>query len=67
MEVETSLAEPISEDDLIYLWRFDEAVASGYSSTAAGRIASETEVELELARKLARLGCPEELALAILL
>jgi hypothetical protein len=64
---QTTLGKAASEDDLVYRWRLNEALAAGYSGGAADRIARDTAVELELTRKLARLGCPEDLALAILL
>jgi hypothetical protein len=67
MEVETTLDENSREDDLIYMWRKNEALLAGYSRAAADRIAGDATVELELARRLARLGCAEDLALAILL
>jgi hypothetical protein len=47
-------------------WRIGELVRHGYSPVHALLLALDPAVDLELARRLARVGCPPALALRIL-
>jgi hypothetical protein len=47
-------------------WRLDQLVRHGYPLAHALILAVDPEVDLELARKLVRLGCPAPLAVRIL-
>lgn len=58
--------EAFGETDKVYLWRYDQAVAAGYEVRQAMRIAEDAEIDLEVARKLVRLGCPPSLAFQII-
>lgn len=61
--------EDLTEEGLgVLLWRFDQLVAHGYSGRQASLIARDTSIDLELARRIvSELGCPRDLAAAILL
>jgi hypothetical protein len=47
-------------------WRIDQLVRHGYPPTKALILAINPDVDLELARRLARRGCPPSLAVRIL-
>ena len=48
-------------------WRFSQLARSGYTADAAITLATHLEVDLHRAAALAEGGCPDSLALAILL
>lgn len=48
-------------------WRFSQLARSGYKADAALELAEHLEVDLHQAASLAERGCPDDLALAILL
>jgi hypothetical protein len=57
-----------TEERAVWRWRFDQLLRTGYPELLASMLASESRVDLELARRLvARLACPPELAARILL
>jgi len=62
------LDERLTAEELqVRLWRFDQLVAHGYAAGAAERIASDTRIDLEHARRLvSELDCPPRLAVRIL-
>ena len=47
-------------------WRFERLVETGYDSATASSIAKCVEIDLHLAVRLVRNGCPPETALRIL-
>ena len=53
------------ESRAVWRWRFDQLRRAGYPETDALLLASDTTVDLELARRLGTLGCPPELAARI--
>ena len=63
----TSYAEAASEQDEIVRWRFDELVRAGYTWGSALQLAKRNDVDLHLAERLLRHGCPADTALRILL
>jgi hypothetical protein len=48
-------------------WRFSQLARSGYTAEAAITLATRLEVDLHRAAALVERGCPDSLALAILL
>ena len=61
-------AEETGEERTVWLWRFEQLVQSGYPELYASMLASDRAVDLDLARRLvAKLACPPELAIRILL
>jgi hypothetical protein len=48
-------------------WRLEELRRAGYDRKAAERIAARHDVDLHLAVDVMRRGCPQDLALEILL
>jgi hypothetical protein len=55
-----------SEEYRVNRWRIDQLVRAGYPPTKALILAIDPNVDLELARRLARGGCPPSLAVRIL-
>ena len=47
-------------------WRFERLVETGYDSATASSIAERVEIDLHLAMRLVRDGCPPKTALRIL-
>ncbi len=62
-------AELVQENELsqVERWRADELERAGYDSPAASTLARRHDVDLHAAADLMRKGCPQELALQILL
>jgi hypothetical protein len=56
-----------SEVERIERWRAEELERAGYEPRAAGRLAVRHEVDLHTAIDLVERGCPQDLALKILL
>jgi hypothetical protein len=56
-----------SELERIELWRAEELQRAGYDARAAMVLAGRHDVDLHLAIGLLERGCPDELALQILL
>ena len=56
-----------SEVERIERWRAEELERAGYEPRAAGRLAVRHEVDLHTATDLLERGCPQDLALKILL
>ena len=54
------------QESLLRRWRLDQLVRHGYPLAHALILAVDPDVDLELARRLARLGCPSALAMRIL-
>jgi hypothetical protein len=48
-------------------WRFEQLLKAGYGQRPAARLAQRGDVDLHLAVRLRRDGCPVETALRILL
>ena len=57
----------VTEAERILTWRFEELERAGYPTSAASELAERVDVDLHLAVELLRAGCPEEIALRILL
>jgi hypothetical protein len=55
------------EDAKIRGWRFLELTRAGYDTDAAERLAGRFDIDLHEAKRLLAKGCPQELALRILL
>jgi hypothetical protein len=66
--VET-LETPTWEDELdrVERWRQDELERGGFAPRDAARLAPRTDVDLHRAVELLQRGCPQDLALKILL
>jgi hypothetical protein len=58
---------PVSEDELVHLWRLEQLRKTGYPARAAKAIASRHDIDLHLAIELLRRGCTSDLAVRILL
>jgi hypothetical protein len=56
-----------TDEEAVVRWRFDELVRAGYTWGLALRLAKCRDVDLRVAEKLVRTGCPHETALRILL
>jgi hypothetical protein len=54
------------EEYRVNAWRVDQLVRAGYPPTKALILAIDPDVDLELARRLLRQGCPPSLAHRIL-
>ena len=57
----------LTEMERIERWRAEELERAGYQPRAAGRLAVRHDVDLHTAIDLLERGCPEDLALKILL
>ena len=55
-----------SEEYRVNAWRIDQLVRAGYPPIQAVILALDSEVDLELTRRLIRQGCSPSLALRIL-
>jgi hypothetical protein len=53
--------------DKVVEWRFDRLSRAGYNADNAFRLAGEKKVDTQFAEDLLEKGCPEPLALEILL
>jgi hypothetical protein len=68
LQDEYEMTAVTEEERAIWRWRFEQLLRNGYSEVGALLLASDRTVDLEHARRLvARLSCPPELALRILL
>ena len=56
-----------TEQERVERWRAEELERAGYGAGSAARIAARFDIDLHLAAELVARGCPEELALQILL
>jgi hypothetical protein len=56
-----------TEQERVERWRAEELRRAGYSASAASRLAARADVDLHVAIELLGRGCPEQLALEILL
>jgi hypothetical protein len=56
-----------TEMERIERWRAEELERAGYQPRAAGRLAVRHDVDLHTAVELLERGCPQDLALRILL
>ena len=63
----TALAEKVTANDPVRRWRLDELIRAGYPPTDALLLSGRREVDLHLAARLLRRGCPAATALRILL
>jgi len=62
-----TIEQDLTEGELLVRdWRLEQLLAAGYPADDALRIARDSSIDLEQARRLARLGCPPELAVRIL-
>ena len=57
----------LTEMERIERWRAEELERAGYQPRAAGRLAVRHDVDLHTAVDLLERGCPQDLALRILL
>jgi hypothetical protein len=55
------------EHDRVERWRQDELERAGFTPPDAARLAARNDVDLHRARGLLERGCPQDLALKILL
>ena len=62
-------AEGLDETELerVARWRTEELERAGYTAAAATEVGFRTDIDLHVAIELAVRGCPEDLALKILL
>jgi hypothetical protein len=67
MEVHEQVRRPLSEEDRIVLWRAEELQRAGFRPVIAGALAAQKDVDLHLAVKLVKNGCPHDTAIRILL
>jgi hypothetical protein len=56
-----------TEEERIFSWRHASLLAAGYEHRLAFKLALRAEVDLHLAVRLRRAGCPPDLAARILL
>jgi hypothetical protein len=56
-----------SELDRVVDWRLRELRRAGYGDSGARELAEKVEIDLHRATDLLKTGCPEEIALRILL
>ena len=61
------LAEKISEEDPVRRWRLDQLKRAGYPPRDALVLSGRPEIDLHLAVRLLRQGCPAQTAVRILL
>lgn len=64
--VDIAIQEVDAEAELVFGWRLEELERAGYSPSEARRLAELAYVDLHLATRLVRNGCPSDLALQIL-
>ena len=55
------------ESETVLFWRFEVLVRAGFEACDAMLLAGSAEVDLHAATRLLACGCPDELALRILL
>ena len=55
------------EVEAVLRWRFEELIRAGYDAGSAMILASHVEVDLHDAASLLARGCPQELAMQIVL
>lgn len=67
MEQEEPRRKGSSENDPIVLWRAEELQRAGFRPVLADRLAARRDVDLHLAVDLLKKGCPDEMAIRILL
>jgi hypothetical protein len=63
----TTLAEEVTEGDLVRRWRLQELVRAGYDPGDALVLSGQPEIDLHLAIDLVKHGCPPPTAVRILL
>jgi hypothetical protein len=56
-----------TETDGILRWRYTQLLAAGYATRTALELATHSEVDLHRATELRSRGCPDDLAIRILL
>ena len=56
-----------TEAERVVFWRAEELARAGYDDETAIELAMDSAVDLHLAIRLARMGCPSKTALRILL
>ena len=56
-----------TEQERVEAWRAEELRRAGYDRRAAAELAARHDVDLHVAADLVRRGCPQSLALEILL
>jgi hypothetical protein len=56
-----------TEEERVFSWRQESLLAAGYDLRHALKLALRPEVDLHLAVRLRRAGCPQETAARILL
>jgi hypothetical protein len=64
---EATLAEKVTEGDVVRRWRLDALVDAGYDSTDALILSRDPAIDLHVAIDLVRRGCPPFTAMRILL
>lgn len=62
-----ALAGDLKASRSVRLWRIEQLERAGYDLDAAVRLAERPDIDLHHARELLEQGCPQELALRILL
>jgi hypothetical protein len=65
--INDELAALETEDERVFSWRHATLLAEGYDPRYAFKLALRPEVDLHLAVRLSRAGCPPETATRILL
>jgi hypothetical protein len=66
--VKQALTRPATERDAseVLHWRFERLLDAGYDAATASALAKRVEIDLHLAVRLVRNGCPPETAVSIL-
>lgn len=67
MNLSASVADALTDEERVSLWRAEELERVGYSAGAASALAVRRDVDLHLALDLVRKGCSYATALRILL
>ena len=63
----TTLAEEVTEGDLVRRWRLQELVRAGYEPCDALVLSGQPQLDLHVAIDLVKRGCPPRTAVRILL
>jgi hypothetical protein len=63
----TEIASVETEEERVFSWRHASLLAGGYDGRLAFKLALRSDVDLHLALRLRRDGCPPALAARILL
>lgn len=63
----TDTEQPLTDHDRLEAWRLEQLLQAGYAPFRADLIAARDDIDLHQAVELVKNGCPQRLALKILL